>query len=82
MVDALDEAAEAAAIAKQLLGPLTGMSKVRLVIGTTSRLLPMIRTSEVIDIDQPQHAEKGDIVGYVSARLLRRDEPGAATPYR
>ncbi|MBV8146047.1 MAG: hypothetical protein JO184_13675 [Gammaproteobacteria bacterium] len=82
IVDALDEAAEPAAIVHQLLAPMTGMRTVRLVLGARTNLLPLLREIEVINIDRPQYADKRDIAHYVAARLMRRDEPGAATPYQ
>jgi len=82
VVDALDEAAEAAAIADQLLAPLGRLANVRLVVGTRRTELKRFADSEIIDIDRPEFADQADIAAYVEARLLRRDEWDAETPYR
>lgn len=82
VVDALDEAAEPAAIARQLLQPLDGMESVKLLVGTRAGLLAALRGAEVLDIDTPEHADPHDIARYVEARLLRAGEAGQPTPYR
>jgi hypothetical protein len=82
VVDALDEAAEPAAIARQLLQPLNEMESVKLLVGTRVNLLDALRGAEVLDIDTPEHADQRDIARYVEARLLRADEAGKSTPYR
>lgn len=82
VVDALDEAAEPAAIARQLLQPLNEMESVKLLVGTRVDLLGALRGAEVLDVDTPEHADRRDIERYVEARLLRADEAGQPTPYR
>jgi WD40 repeat protein len=82
VVDALDEAAEPAAIARQLLQPLNGIESVKLLVGTREEQLDALRGAEVLDIDTPEHADRIDIARYVEARLLRADEVGQPTPYR
>ena len=81
VVDALDEAAQPAAIAGQLLQPLNSMESVKLVVGTRGGYLTALGSAEVIDIDRPEHARKGDIAQYVRARLMRANEPPQPTPY-
>ena len=81
VVDALDEAAEPAAIATQLLQPLNEIESVKLLVGTRADLLNALHGAEVIDIDRPEYAEHNDIAQYVKARLLRAEERGAPTPY-
>lgn len=81
VVDALDESAQPAAIAIQLLRPLNSMESVRLIVGTRSNHLLDLGEGIVLNIDSPEYANKGDIAEYVKARLLRADEPNAETPY-
>jgi WD40 repeat protein len=81
IVDALDEAAQPAAIAEQLLCPLNTIDSVKLVVGTRTNQLANLYGAEVIDIDEPEFAKRADITEYVRARLLRADEPGQPSPY-
>ncbi len=77
VVDALDEAAQPAAIAQRLLRPLGAIPTVKLVVGTRAEQLPLFRDAEVIDIDLPKNVRLGDVADYVEARLLE----GEASPY-
>lgn len=81
VVDALDEATEAVAVAEQLLAPMNGIPHVKLVVGTRATLLAALGDAEVIDIDRREYCDQADIARYVGARLLRRDELGVPTPY-
>jgi WD40 repeat protein len=69
VVDALDEAAEAAQIARKLLRPLGALANVRLIVGTRNTLLAALGEQRYdVDLDG-DYFDPTDLVGYVERRL-------------
>jgi hypothetical protein len=82
VIDALDEATEPARIARDLLTPLLSLPKVKLLVGTRPEYANKLGTGTVqLQIDQSEYLDEGDLVKYVTAKLLRQGEPAAETPY-
>jgi WD40 repeat protein len=82
VVDALDEAAEPARITRELLNPLGAAPALKLLVGARSTELGRLQNAEVIDIDQPEYADRDDLAGYVKSRLLAPEQPGQKTTYK
>lgn len=83
VVDALDEASDPIAIARDLLGPMSALPSVRLLVGTRPEHLPHLRPAIVeIDLDRPEYTGATDVADYVTKILLADHTPGRPTPYR
>jgi hypothetical protein len=83
VLDALDEAREPTRIARDLLGPMNSIGSVKLLVGTRPEYSEKLGPDSVrIPVDQPEYCEKVDLSEYVMARLLRKGERGANTPYK
>lgn len=90
VVDALDEATQAEAIARDFLRPLArdgAREGVRVLVGTRSAGIDLINAlgaspETVIDVGLPPYLERADLVSYVRRRLLQSDDPAGQTPYR
>ena len=83
VIDALDEAKEPEKIADKILKPITPLATVRLLVGTRKELVPRLGTHvEPKYLDSREYYDPADICDYVKLRLLARDEPDIATPYR
>ena len=84
LLDALDEAINPHEIARDLLRPLSLVPTVRLLVGTRrDDILPALGSSIVVmDLDDPEYADRADFAEYVKCRLLAEGDPTRSTPYR
>jgi WD40 repeat protein len=91
LVDALDEAADPKALARDVLRPLTGFDHIWLLVGTRPdtqpgipgrRLRALGSATVEIDLDCPEYLGPDDVATYVERRLLAEQEPERRTPYR
>jgi WD40 repeat protein len=83
IIDALDEAVEPQRIATALLEPLSGISSVKLLIGTRPEYLNDLGDKCVhLFVDDPQYLERSDFEDYVTSRLLCVGDLERITPYR
>jgi WD40 repeat protein len=83
VLDALDEAREPARIAQELLMPMSSISTAKVLVGTRPEYVPDLGSDALaLHVDEPGYFNKQDLIDYVEARLLCRDDCAARTPYR
>jgi len=83
VVDAVDEAAQPQELARKLLRPLGSTNRVRLLVGTRKRLVPLLgATAVVLDLDDPDYLERSDLAEYARRCLLIGSDPAAQSGYR
>lgn len=73
VIDALDEAAEAKAIERDVLRPLAASANVRLILGGRrfGERPPLADAAKIIDLDAPEYFAEADIAHYVTLRLAQ-----------
>jgi hypothetical protein len=91
LLDALDEAVDPFAIARNLLRPLAQVRTVRLLVAVRREAFPGARPDlfgalgpafVVLDLDDARYARQEDFSAYVTSRLLAEADPDRPTPYR
>jgi uncharacterized protein YoaH (UPF0181 family) len=86
VLDALDEATDAAQLIRTLLQQLAfrgGQMGIRLLVGSRRELLSLLRAGcQVLDLDDPGYHQRDDLAGYVERILTGAGDPAADTPYQ